>query len=178
VNLRRLNQLRAVRLRQLEALNEQQGPNDSVMRVPDGVSLLSHQVSAGAAGNGTGLIGHDGSSSSSSSSSVAAAAASSESTPLEDIELRNPLSCYVCLLSPFLLACLFIEISQNTSDKQSDAVSHLDMFLIFHARVVAQICHKPYRRLHAFYDKLCPECADFNFKKREEMCDMTGKVRF
>ena len=40
-----------------------------------------------------------------------------------------------------------------------------------------QICHKPYRRLHVFYDKLCPECADFNFKKREEMCDMTGKVR-
>lgn len=104
-----------MRLRQLEALNEQQGPNDSVMRVPDGVSLLSHQIGAGAA---TGLIGHDGSSASSSSSSSSSAAAASESTPLEDIELRNPLSCYVRVCLRFLINVFFFVCAPLTNGRR------------------------------------------------------------
>ncbi len=38
------------------------------------------------------------------------------------------------------------------------------------------ICHKPYIELHFFYHQLCPDCAAFNFKKRDEMTDMHGKV--
>ena len=38
------------------------------------------------------------------------------------------------------------------------------------------ICKKPFVKLHFFYDQLCPECADFNYKKRNELVNMTGKV--
>ena len=38
------------------------------------------------------------------------------------------------------------------------------------------ICHKPYRELHFFYDQLCPDCAAFNYLKRNEMTDMSGKI--
>ncbi|CAM9166982.1 unnamed protein product, partial [Ectocarpus fasciculatus] len=38
------------------------------------------------------------------------------------------------------------------------------------------ICHKPYVELHFFYHQLCPDCASFNFEKRNEMADLRGKV--
>lgn len=38
------------------------------------------------------------------------------------------------------------------------------------------ICHKPYLELHFFYHQLCPDCAAFNFSKRNEMADLRGKV--
>ena len=30
--------------------------------------------------------------------------------------------------------------------------------------------------MHHFYDQLCPECADFNYAKRGELADLTGRV--
>ena len=38
------------------------------------------------------------------------------------------------------------------------------------------ICKKDYTRVHHFYDQLCPECAEFNFGKRTELADLTGRV--
>ena len=38
------------------------------------------------------------------------------------------------------------------------------------------ICKKDYSTIHHFYDHLCPECADFNFAKRTELADLTGRV--
>jgi NAD(P)-dependent dehydrogenase (short-subunit alcohol dehydrogenase family) len=38
------------------------------------------------------------------------------------------------------------------------------------------ICHKPYLDLHFFYHQLCPDCASFNYGKRNEMADMKGLV--
>ena len=38
------------------------------------------------------------------------------------------------------------------------------------------ICKKDYSTIHHFYDQLCPECAEFNFKKRTESADLTGRV--
>lgn len=38
------------------------------------------------------------------------------------------------------------------------------------------ICHKPYIKLHFFYHQLCPDCAVFNFAKRDEMANMSGMV--
>lgn len=38
------------------------------------------------------------------------------------------------------------------------------------------VCKRPYRELHHFYDQLCPECGDFNFAKRTESADLTGRV--
>ena len=38
------------------------------------------------------------------------------------------------------------------------------------------ICKKDYSTLHAFYDQLCPSCAEFNFRKRDELADLKGRV--
>ncbi len=38
------------------------------------------------------------------------------------------------------------------------------------------ICKNDYSTVHHFYDKLCPACADFNFSKRTELADLTGRV--
>ena len=38
------------------------------------------------------------------------------------------------------------------------------------------ICKSDYSTVHPFYDQLCPACADFNFRKRTELADLTGRV--
>ena len=40
------------------------------------------------------------------------------------------------------------------------------------------ICKKMFKKLHFYYDQLCPDCADLNYRKRTETVDMTGKVCF
>ena len=38
------------------------------------------------------------------------------------------------------------------------------------------VCKQDYNRIHHFYDQLCPECAEFNFRKRTETADLSGRV--
>src|SRR5215218_1886237 len=38
------------------------------------------------------------------------------------------------------------------------------------------ICKQPFSRIHHFYDQLCPACAEFNFAKRTELADLSGRV--
>ena len=38
------------------------------------------------------------------------------------------------------------------------------------------VCKKFYTKVHHFYDQLCPECAEFNYFKRAELADLTGRV--
>jgi NAD(P)-dependent dehydrogenase (short-subunit alcohol dehydrogenase family) len=38
------------------------------------------------------------------------------------------------------------------------------------------VCKAPFRRLHAFYDSLCPPCAELNWQKRHQTADLTGRV--
>jgi NAD(P)-dependent dehydrogenase (short-subunit alcohol dehydrogenase family) len=38
------------------------------------------------------------------------------------------------------------------------------------------VCKKKYTTLHHFYDQLCPECGEFNFRKRTETADLRGRV--
>jgi NAD(P)-dependent dehydrogenase (short-subunit alcohol dehydrogenase family) len=38
------------------------------------------------------------------------------------------------------------------------------------------ICKREYPALHHFYDQLCPECAELNFRKRTELADLRGRV--
>jgi NAD(P)-dependent dehydrogenase (short-subunit alcohol dehydrogenase family) len=38
------------------------------------------------------------------------------------------------------------------------------------------VCKRKYTEIHPFYDQLCPECGDFNFAKRSETADLTGRV--
>ena len=38
------------------------------------------------------------------------------------------------------------------------------------------VCRRPYTGMHHFYDQLCHECGDFNFRKRTELADLRGRV--
>ncbi len=37
-------------------------------------------------------------------------------------------------------------------------------------------CKRSYTRVHHFYDQLCPECAELNFRKRTELAPLEGRV--
>jgi NAD(P)-dependent dehydrogenase (short-subunit alcohol dehydrogenase family) len=41
---------------------------------------------------------------------------------------------------------------------------------------VCYVCKDAYSRIHAFYDQLCPACADANFAARTELADLRGRV--
>jgi NAD(P)-dependent dehydrogenase (short-subunit alcohol dehydrogenase family) len=38
------------------------------------------------------------------------------------------------------------------------------------------VCKQKYSEIHHFYDQLCPPCAEFNFRKRTELADLSGRV--
>ena len=38
------------------------------------------------------------------------------------------------------------------------------------------ICKRKYTQIHPFYDQMCVECGDFNYAKRSETADLTGRV--
>ena len=38
------------------------------------------------------------------------------------------------------------------------------------------ICKRHYCQIHAFYDQLCPKCAELNFRKRAELARLNGRV--
>jgi len=38
------------------------------------------------------------------------------------------------------------------------------------------ICKRHFSTVHHFYDQLCPECAELNFRKRTELADLRGRV--
>jgi NAD(P)-dependent dehydrogenase (short-subunit alcohol dehydrogenase family) len=38
------------------------------------------------------------------------------------------------------------------------------------------VCKQEYSTLHPFYDQMCKECGDFNFAKRSESADLSGRV--
>jgi len=37
-------------------------------------------------------------------------------------------------------------------------------------------CRKPYTKIHFFYDQMCPDCGDFNYRKRDQAADLKGRV--
>lgn len=38
------------------------------------------------------------------------------------------------------------------------------------------VCKQNFTELHHFYDQLCPSCAEFNYRKRTELADLSGRV--
>ncbi len=45
-----------------------------------------------------------------------------------------------------------------------------------HAARKCYVCKREYRRLHPFYDQLCPACGDENQARREATADLRGRV--
>ena len=44
-----------------------------------------------------------------------------------------------------------------------------------HRARACYICKERYRQVHAFYHQLCPECAEFNWARRDARTDLTGR---
>lgn len=40
------------------------------------------------------------------------------------------------------------------------------------------VCKAGYTRLHHFYDDMCPECAEFNYRKRFQTADLSGRTAY
>ncbi|KAL9642919.1 hypothetical protein ABK040_010613 [Willaertia magna] len=40
------------------------------------------------------------------------------------------------------------------------------------------ICHEKQNKVHFFYHKMCPKCGDFNFQKRNQKVDLSGRICF
>ncbi|MFI5363666.1 MAG: SDR family NAD(P)-dependent oxidoreductase [Elusimicrobiota bacterium] len=40
------------------------------------------------------------------------------------------------------------------------------------------VCKGPFTRLHHFYDDMCPDCAEFNYSKRFQTADMSGRTAY
>jgi NAD(P)-dependent dehydrogenase (short-subunit alcohol dehydrogenase family) len=38
------------------------------------------------------------------------------------------------------------------------------------------VCKQDYSTVHHFYDQMCPTCAEFNYAKRSELADLSGRV--
>jgi NAD(P)-dependent dehydrogenase (short-subunit alcohol dehydrogenase family) len=38
------------------------------------------------------------------------------------------------------------------------------------------VCKAAYQQVHFFYDSMCTSCGDLNFRKRDEICDLSGRV--
>ncbi|OGS36251.1 MAG: oxidoreductase, partial [Elusimicrobia bacterium RIFOXYD12_FULL_66_9] len=40
------------------------------------------------------------------------------------------------------------------------------------------VCKQAYTRLHRFYDGMCPDCSEFNYAKRFQSADMSGRTAY
>jgi NAD(P)-dependent dehydrogenase (short-subunit alcohol dehydrogenase family) len=38
------------------------------------------------------------------------------------------------------------------------------------------VCKAPFTQVHFFYDSMCAACAELNYRKRTELCDLSGRV--
>jgi NAD(P)-dependent dehydrogenase (short-subunit alcohol dehydrogenase family) len=68
----------------------------------------------------------------------------------------------------------------NCFPPQADAVRDTDDESVARRESVelqhCYVCKQKYTRIHHFYDQLCPDCAAFNYAKREELADLRGRV--
>ncbi|MEP6881892.1 MAG: SDR family oxidoreductase [Dokdonella sp.] len=70
--------------------------------------------------------------------------------------------------------------TQNYFPPKSDAVIDTDDESLARRESIelqhCYVCKQKYTLIHHFYDQLCPTCAAFNFAKRTELTDLTGRV--
>ena len=59
--------------------------------------------------------------------------------------------------------------------EQHDVEDNADFTEVLEAQN-CYVCKREYSSIHQFYDQLCPECAEFNFAKRGELADLSGRV--
>ncbi|HET9032540.1 MAG TPA: SDR family oxidoreductase [Dokdonella sp.] len=62
--------------------------------------------------------------------------------------------------------------TDNVRDTDDESVARRESIELQHCYV----CKQKYTLIHHFYDQLCPACAAFNFAKRTELTDLSGRV--
>ncbi len=60
----------------------------------------------------------------------------------------------------------------STHDRDDEDGAHRETIEPQHCYV----CKVKYSTIHHFYDQLCPLCAEINFRKRNELADLSGRV--
>ncbi len=46
------------------------------------------------------------------------------------------------------------------------------------SRTGCYVCKQPFTRLHHYYDNMCSDCGDFNYAKRFQTADMSGRTAY
>lgn len=64
------------------------------------------------------------------------------------------------------IAPAMIDLSGNIADNADEISSPRNCY----------VCKERYKKLHYFYDAMCPSCGDFNYAKRFQKADLTGQV--
>ncbi|MEK9505313.1 SDR family oxidoreductase [Gemmatimonadota bacterium Y43] len=65
--------------------------------------------------------------------------------------------------------------AQHAEAQQAEAASPGDE-PAHRERQHCYVCKQNFTELHHFYDQLCPTCAEFNYRKRGELADLSGRV--
>jgi NAD(P)-dependent dehydrogenase (short-subunit alcohol dehydrogenase family) len=73
------------------------------------------------------------------------------------------------LLAPHELHDVERELAEQTEPEDSEARRVIKP-------VHCYVCKTKYEVLHFFYDQMCPACAEFNWAKRHQTADLTGRV--
>jgi len=47
-----------------------------------------------------------------------------------------------------------------------------------HKERACYVCKKLYQEVHFFYDQMCKICGDYNYDKREQTCDLSGRTAY
>jgi NAD(P)-dependent dehydrogenase (short-subunit alcohol dehydrogenase family) len=65
---------------------------------------------------------------------------------------------------------------QPADSIESDVVDAMETPVHSPELLHCYVCKRKYTQVHHFYDQLCPECAELNFRKRTETADLRGRV--
>jgi len=71
---------------------------------------------------------------------------------------------------PMLMEAVSEDECESSSPKQRSPERE------FSSQCCCYICKGKYKTVHHFYDQLCPECGDFNYKKRSQTADLRGRT--
>jgi hypothetical protein len=72
-----------------------------------------------------------------------------------------------------------MEQKRNTTKSSEDTMEDETLQQsnrILHDSIECHICSNKFKQVHYFYHKLCPDCAQLNYQKRNLIVDLTGKI--
>ncbi|MCC5813389.1 MAG: SDR family NAD(P)-dependent oxidoreductase, partial [Leptospira sp.] len=66
----------------------------------------------------------------------------------------------------------------NPTNESNSSKSHWNIETApeLHSPRNCYVCKTPFKKMHFFYDSMCPKCAEFNYDKRFQTSDLRGQV--